>query len=124
MSPRLAGVGVAEVGEPRLRLRLRRARPWRPGSWLAALAGKKDIAIDGHVLRGSGDGDEPPVHLLAAITHGEGVAVAQHEGVEQRSEIPGAPVLLEPVDVEGTTVTADAMHTQQTLARFAQLGLA
>lgn len=88
------------------------------GVWLAGLAGQKHIAFDGKVLRGSGDGDTPARHLLAAITHGQGVVVAQLEVGEKTNEIPGAKPLLEPLDLEGSTVTADAMHTQTNLAKY------
>lgn len=89
------------------------------GKWLEGLSrGATAVAIDGKVLRGSSDGDAPARHLLSAITHGEGVVVAQQEVDEKTNEIPGAKPLLEPLDLEDATVTADAMHTQTETARF------
>jgi hypothetical protein len=88
------------------------------GKWLEGLSKGKAVALDGKTLRGSRDGDAPARHLLAAITHDEGVVVAQQEVDEKTNEIPGAKPLLEPLDLEGSTVTADAMHTQTDLARF------
>ncbi len=88
------------------------------GKWLEELSEGKAVAIDGKVLKGSSDGEAPAHHLLAAITHSEGVVVAQQEVGEKTNEIPGAKPLLEPLDLEGSTVTADAMHTQTDLARF------
>lgn len=88
------------------------------GKWLEGLSKGKAVALDGKALRGSADGDVPARHLIAAITHGEGVVVAQKEVGEKTHEIPGAKPLLEPLDLEGVTVTADAMHTQTDLARF------
>jgi len=88
------------------------------GAWLAQLSKGKHVAFDGKVLRGSGDGDTPARHLLAAVTHGEGVVVAQREVGEKTNEIPGAKPLLASLDLKGATVTADAMHTQVDLARF------
>jgi hypothetical protein len=89
----------------------------RVSAWLAELAGKGAVSLDGKTLRGSRDGDRPAVHLLAAITHAEGVVVAQSQVEEKSNEIPGAKPLLENVDLRGRTVTADAMHTQKDLAR-------
>lgn len=86
-------------------------------AWLAQLAEKGAVSLDGKTLRGSRDGERPAVHLLAAITHAEGVVVAQTQVEEKSNEIPGAKPLLEDVDLRGRTVTADAMHTQKDLAR-------
>jgi hypothetical protein len=89
----------------------------RVSAWLAELVGKGAVSLDGKTLRGSRDGDRPAVHLLAAITHAEGVVVAQSQVEEKSNEIPGAKPLLENLDLRGATVTADAMHTQKDLAR-------
>jgi len=87
------------------------------GEWLARRTGGKAISIDGKALRGSGQGDRPGRHLLAAITHEDGIVVAQEEVPEKSNEIPGAKRLLKDLDLRGVTVTADAMHTQRDLAR-------
>jgi hypothetical protein len=76
------------------------------------------VALDGKTLRGSGDGDGPPCHLLAAITHEEGVVMAQRNVGEKTNEITQAAPLLKDLDLKGKTVTADAMHTQRDFARF------
>jgi hypothetical protein len=86
------------------------------GAWLAAQTTSDGVALDGKTLRGSHDGERPAVHLLAAVTHGAGVVVAQRDVEEKSNEIPGAAPLLEDVDLAGKTVTADAMHTQVELA--------
>ena len=86
------------------------------GRWLAGLAQGGAIALDGKTLKGSRDGETPAVHLLAAITHGEGVVVAQRNVGEKTNEIPEAKPLLADLDLEGEVVTADAMHTQWDLA--------
>ena len=57
-------------------------------------------------------------HLVAAITHDTGVVVAQEQVREKSNEITAAEPLLEHLDLEGVTVTADAMHTQRKLARY------
>jgi predicted transposase YbfD/YdcC len=78
----------------------------------------KGIALDGKTLRGSGNGEELPLHLLAAITHEDGVVVAQEAVSEKTNEIKHAASTLENVDLTGVTVTADAMHTQKEFAKF------
>jgi hypothetical protein len=78
----------------------------------------KAIALDGKTLRGSGDGDEKPWHLLSAVTHGDAVVVAQESVGEKTNEITHAKPLLGNLDLEGKVVTADAMHTQTDFARF------
>lgn len=89
----------------------------RVGAWLAGLAERGAIALDGKALRGSADGARPAVHLLSAVTHAEGIVVAQRQVEEKSNEIPGAKPLLADLDLRGRTVTADAMHTQTDLAR-------
>jgi len=90
------------------------------GQWLVKQEGLcgQGIAIDGKTLRGSGDGEKKPVHLLAAITHGRGVVVAQRSVGEKTNEITAAAPLLEDLNIEGATVTADAMHTQRKFVKF------
>ena len=94
------------------------------GAWLAKQKGVRvqgtvqGVALDGKTLRGSGDGDKPPVHLLSAITHEAGVVLAQEGVGEKTNEIKHAASLLQDVDLAGKTVTADAMHTQRDFARF------
>ena len=75
------------------------------------------IAIDGKSLRGSHHGDrQKQVHLVAALTHREGVVIAQQQVSDKSNEIPAARALLGELDLEGVTVTLDAMHTQTATA--------
>lgn len=76
------------------------------------------IALDGKALRGALGPEGQPVHLLGAVLHGEGIVVAQREVGSKTNEIPEASALLEPLELAGTVVTADALHTQKKLARF------
>ena len=90
-------------------------------SW-AALHGLKGpdqaLAIDGKALRGSRDGSTPPVHLLGALTHDQGIVVAQQRVPDKTNEIPCVRPLLADLPLEGVLVTADALHTQRQTARF------
>lgn len=76
------------------------------------------IAIDGKTLRGSRDGAHPPVHLLSAVAHSQGVVLAQQEVGDKTNEIPCVKPLLDNLKIEGVVVTADALHTQSETARY------
>jgi hypothetical protein len=90
------------------------------GEWLVAQKVLKScaIAIDGKTLRGSRDGEVGPSHLLSAVTHDSCVVVAQEQVEQKTNEIKHTRPLLEGLDLEGTVVTADAMHTQKEFARY------
>jgi len=90
------------------------------GEWFArqtALRGE-GVSLDGKTVRGSADGEAPAVHLLSACTHKEGVVLAEERVSEKTNEIPRAAPLLKDLDLEGSVVTADAMHTQRETARY------
>lgn len=76
------------------------------------------IAPDGESLRDAVQDDGRPVHLLAALTHTERVVVAQAEVDHKEIEIVAFRPMLEPLDLSGWVVTADALHTQREHARF------
>ena len=76
------------------------------------------LAIDGKTLRGSADADAKAVHLMAALLHDEAVVTAQVAVPGKTNEIPCAKVLLDPLDLSGAVVTADALHTQHETARY------
>jgi hypothetical protein len=89
-------------------------------SWMRSLglSQPRAVALDGKTLRGARGPEGQAVHLLSAVLHGQGLVVAQREVSDKSNEIPEAPALLAPLDLEGTVVTADALHTQKALARF------
>src|SRR3954470_97230 len=90
--------------------------------WLADLRarlGGDHVAIDGKSLRGSHDGDARPnaLHLVSAWA-GEARLFLGQLAVEQKSnEITAIPQLLELLDLEGDTVTIDAMGCQKEIAK-------
>jgi len=89
------------------------------GQWLLAQCDPNDpLAIDGKTLRGARRKDGSQVHLLSAFLHQQGVTVAQIEVGQKTNEIPEVKHLLDPLDIAGRVVTADAMHTQQETARY------
>ena len=92
------------------------------GEWVArqyrGMGPGSGIAVDGKVLRGARDADGRQVHVFAAILHGQGVVLSQRQIPDKTNEIPEFRPLLEPLDLQGKTVTADAMHAQVEHARF------
>ena len=80
-------------------------------------AGSDSVAVDGKAARGSRHGELPAAHLLAAMT-GDGRTVTQLRVPDKTNEITCFAALLEPYDLTGVTVTADALHTQRAHARF------
>jgi predicted transposase YbfD/YdcC len=92
------------------------------GGWLRARADAgrlggllTAIAIDGKWLRGVADGQ---VKLFAAMLHENKVMIAQHRIPDQTTETTQVRELLEPVDLEGVVVTADAAHAQRETAEY------
>ena len=63
-------------------------------------------------MRGARTEDNPAPHLLAALDQIRGVVVAQRRVADKSNEIPALRDLLEPLDLDGALITADAMHTQ------------
>lgn len=90
----------------------------RLGAWFWKISGKKTIAVDGKTLKGATREDGSSVQLLSVFLHGEGAVVAQRQIAAKTNEIPEVRNLLQNLDIEGTTVTADALHTQRATATF------
>ncbi len=76
-----------------------------------AAAVRRAIAVDGKVLRGSRTPDQAATALLAAMDH-TGSVLAQRQVADKSNEIPAFAPLLDPLDLERTLITADALHTQ------------
>lgn len=90
----------------------------RIGNWLAERANGTGLALDGKTLRGSKKAGGKPVHLVSALLHGEGVVIGQTAVSEKSNEITAVKPLLDPLDLTGKVVTADAMHAQVEHARY------
>ena len=88
------------------------------GAFQRALGMSEALALDGKTLRGSGQDEHRPQHLLAVVTHGSARTVGQRAVGEKTNEIPEAPQLLGPLDIRGQVITADAMHVQKELAKL------
>ncbi|GHD27634.1 hypothetical protein GCM10007147_26840 [Nocardiopsis kunsanensis] len=74
------------------------------------------LIIDGKSVRGSRTRDHQAVHLLAAMTPTAHVA-AQIRVADKTSEIPALADVLDGLDIEGSVISADALHTQTDTAQ-------
>jgi predicted transposase YbfD/YdcC len=81
---------------------------------------RRAVAVDGKTLRGAHPpgGDGRPVHLLAVMDHQSRAVLAQCQVAGAPEEVPAFAALLEPLDLAGVVVTADALHTHQDAAQF------
>jgi predicted transposase YbfD/YdcC len=103
------------------------------GAWLAdrerererprpAASQRRAVAIDGKTLRGAraqaAGGDGRPAHLLACMDHTSRAVLAQRQVSGAPEEVPAFQPLLEGLDLAGTVITADALHTHPQAAEF------
>ena len=65
-------------------------------------------------MRGARTSKDPAPHLLAALDQATGAVLTQQRVAGKSNEIPALRDLLEPLDLDGVVVTADAMHAQTT----------
>ncbi|MEH0551059.1 ISAs1 family transposase [Streptomyces sp. B21-101] len=91
------------------------------GAFLTARAtpagpGLRAIAVDGKALRGSRTHLTGHVTLLAAMDH-TGHVLAQRQVADKSNEISAFRPPLDSVDLTGTVITADALHTQHAHGR-------
>ena len=83
-----------------------------------ASEGKEHIAFDGKTLKGSGKkSDTEALHLMGAIIVDNGLSIYQKESVGKKNEIETMQLMLDCIDVKGTIISADAMHTQTKTAK-------
>ena len=89
-----------------------RATPGRPV--------RRVLAVDGKAMRATLRGTNP-VHLFAALDHEAGVVLAQVSVDVNTNEIPLFSTLLDQIpDLEGTLITADALHAQVAHLKYLQ----
>ncbi|MFD4175444.1 ISAs1 family transposase [Streptomyces anulatus] len=75
-------------------------------------SGKRQvIAVDGKSLRGSARLSAGRRHLLSAVTHHRALTLAQAEVGTKTNETAHFRPLLEPLDLDGSLVTFDALHS-------------
>jgi hypothetical protein len=95
----------------------------RIGQWMLAqeISILRGLAVDGKCLRGSARTDGKPLQLLSAVSHRLRLTVAQEPIEEKSNEIPALKPLLRKLPkaaLEGSLITADALHCQQETAAF------
>lgn len=73
------------------------------------------IPIDGKSVRRSHDGEQRMVHLVSAWHTAAGVILGQVKSAEKSNEITAIPELLDALNIEGATITIDAMGCQHTI---------
>jgi len=94
-------------------------------AWLAALAPPppvpeafRAVAVDGKTCRGALGPDGARLHLFSIVEHATGVPLGQVQAPSKGFEIAAFTTVLDRIDLAGVVVTADALHTQRTHARY------
>ena len=91
-------------------------------SWARAVVGPlgdQVVAIDGKTLRRSHDraSGKDALHLVSAWATANGLVLGQVTTDAKSNEITAIPALLKLLDLEGATVTLDALGCQAAIAR-------
>lgn len=109
----LAGVDAAELQRLTAQWVQTTVRATRADDGAARLVG---VAIDGKSVRGAAAGGNTRPHLLGAATHDGSIVLAQRQIPDKGSEISELAALVAELDLAGTVVTVDALHTQRATA--------
>lgn len=78
---------------------------------------KKILAIDGKTMRGNGNVNQNPLHVVSAVATEHGLCLGQTAVKMKENEIVAIPVLLRELNIKNTVVTIDAMGTQTEIAK-------
>jgi hypothetical protein len=80
-------------------------------------AERRQVAIDGKVLRRSFDGfhDRKAAHLLSVFATDAAVVLAHADCDEKSNEIPALQTLLRELGLTGALMTVDALHCQKNI---------
>nr|WP_230416135.1 ISAs1 family transposase [Micromonospora tarapacensis] len=90
---------------------------WIIASQAAADNHRRVYSVDGKTLRGSGPAGGQ-VHLLAVLDQHTGAVLGQVDVDGKTNELTRFRPLLEPLDLAGVIVTADALHTHREHAHW------
>ena len=82
---------------------------------LGCLPVQGGLALDGKTLRGSRDGPDDPVQLLAVFVQALGLALGQ-QPISGKNEVATALDFLQSLDLTGWIVTGDAAFTHKSVA--------
>jgi predicted transposase YbfD/YdcC len=91
-------------------------------AWVASIASLERgdvVAVDGKTARRSFDRatSKTPLHLVSAYADRAGLVLGQLATAEKSNEITAIPELLDTLDIEGCTVTIDAMGCQKAIVK-------
>jgi predicted transposase YbfD/YdcC len=75
------------------------------------------IAIDGKTICNSQHGETPAVHVVSAYATQSGLCFGQMATRAKSNEITAIPELIQLLDIQGCTVTIDAMGCQRDIAK-------
>jgi predicted transposase YbfD/YdcC len=92
------------------------------GRWVKQqiqLAPGEVIAVDGKTLRGSHDRGraQAQIESVSAWAHQQGVLLAEVKVAADSNEITAVPAVLQLLNLEGCTVTVDALNCQKTVVK-------
>ena len=76
----------------------------------------KTVAVDGKTICGSGNGKHKAYHVVSAWVAENRMTLGQLATEEKSNEITAVPELLDMLDVQGSTVTIDAIGCQKSIA--------
>ncbi|MFE5687007.1 hypothetical protein [Streptomyces sp. NPDC056512] len=76
------------------------------------------IAVEGKALSGSAHRQQRHRHLPSAVTHAPTVTLAQREVGAKTNEAAAFRPLLQPLDLAGTVVSFDALHSVKDQVRW------
>lgn len=71
------------------------------------------VSIDGKTIRNSGK--EKPLHIVSAWCHNNSMVFAQEKVHAKSNEITAIPELLKKIDLQGKTITIDAIGAQKNI---------
>lgn len=89
-------------------------------NWVSSVATKTAtdvVAIDGKTIRGAASkGNKFPIHIVTAFCTKNRLTLGQQSVIEKSNELTAIPALLDLLNLEGCTVTIDAIACQQNIA--------
>jgi len=83
---------------------------------------KKILCIDGKTMRGNGNKNQEPLHVVSAWSKENGVCFGQKSADSKGKEIPMIEELLDTLCVKGQVVTIDAIGTQREIVKKIRQG--
>ena len=89
-------------------------------NWVASIATKTAtdvVAIDGKTIRGAASkGNKFPLHIVTAFCTKNRLTLGQQSVIEKSNELTAIPTLLDLLNLDGCTVTIDALGCQRNIA--------